>query len=68
MQVARFSNGGFVLHKALGGRTSAWFDVSGNLLDAEFRDIQGRTRPVARNSSRWTSLASLGRVYKEEAA
>lgn len=37
MQIAHFSNGGYVVHKAqyCGRKYSAWFDASGKLLDAQ---------------------------------
>jgi hypothetical protein len=61
MQFHRFTTGGFVVHKAAGGATSAWFDASHNLLDAEFRDSIGRTRQVKRDSARWRELERIGR-------
>lgn len=44
MQVNRFTNGGYVIHKALDGRVSAWFDAEGKLLDCERLDGAGRSR------------------------
>lgn len=39
MQIAQFSNGGFVLHRVsvvgYKGRFSAWYDAAGALLDCE---------------------------------
>jgi hypothetical protein len=39
MQIARFENGGFALHRitldGYKGRFSAWYDVAGALLDCE---------------------------------
>jgi hypothetical protein len=32
-QFARFNDGGFVLHKCLGKRISAWYDKNGALKD-----------------------------------
>lgn len=59
-----FSTGGFVLHKALSeGRTSAWYDSAGTLLDAEYRNSAGKSRRVAPGSERWRELEALGRVY-----
>jgi hypothetical protein len=42
MQLSRFHDGGFVIHKVrLGaGRYSAWFDREGRLLDAERTDLK----------------------------
>jgi hypothetical protein len=61
LPVSVFPGGGFVVHKACGGATSGWFDASGNLTDAEFRDSLGRSRPVRPGSSRWAQLQALGR-------
>ncbi len=44
MQVSRFSNGGFVIHKAIDGSVSAWFDSEGKLLDCERRGSRGAMR------------------------
>ncbi len=44
MQINYFPDGGFVIHKAVDGRTSAWFDAAGKLLDCERRDAAGRMR------------------------
>lgn len=48
MQVTRFSNGGFAIHKVANGagRASAWFDDAGSLVDIEAFDRMGRhSRP-----------------------
>jgi hypothetical protein len=44
MQVQRFSNGGFVLHKCFGQRISAWYSNIGILIDCERIDSLGRSR------------------------
>lgn len=71
MQVSRFSNGGFVIHKAKAGDSvlqySAWYDADGNLLDAEGYNRQYRPFGVNRDGPVWESLARLGRVWKHEA-
>lgn len=62
VQVARFSDGGFVLHKAIDGRTSAWFDKQGRLLDVERRDTRGRYSSRISAETR-AKLERLGRSY-----
>lgn len=62
MQVSRFSTGGFVIHKALEGRTSAWFDKNGKLLEVEHRDAAGRTTNRISRSDR-ERLEALGRIH-----
>jgi len=49
MQVQRFSNGGFVLHKCFGQRISAWYDSKGILLDCEKIDSAGRSRKPSKD-------------------
>lgn len=44
MQVQRFSDGGFVLHKVYGQRISAWFSPMGILLDCEKINSRGQSR------------------------
>lgn len=74
MQLSRFSNGGFVLHKITGnfvGRISAWFDVNGKPIDAEqitSKFGHNRTRPVNRDGSIWQYLETLGNLYKHTPA
>lgn len=63
-QVARFSTGGYVLHKLM-GNVSAWLDDSGALLNAEAKDRLGRFRPVKRGGPQWERVESGGRVYAE---
>jgi len=60
MQISYFTTGGFVIHKAIDGKTSAWFGKDGNILDAEFRDRLGRSRPVNLGSPRWQRLITIG--------
>ena len=61
-QVTRFSCGGFVVHKALGKRLSAWYDADGNLLDSELTDSLGRQRRPSKDDLE--TLKRLGRVYQ----
>ena len=60
MQVARFTNGGFVVHKlyldGMASKFSAWVGKYGNLQDAERIDARGRAYPVTRNSKAWARL------------
>lgn len=64
MQLSVFHTGGFVAHKVTVGRckrhVSAWFDASGRLLDAEYVDPCGRTRPVLRGRAVWKLVTKLG--------
>ena len=61
-QVTWFSRGGFVLHKALGKKLSAWYDADGNLLDSELTDSLGRQRKPGKSDLE--ALKRLGRVYQ----
>jgi hypothetical protein len=63
MQVSRFSNGGYVIHKMYvnGIKYSAWFDKDGDVLDAEGFDGLGRSRSVKRGGPVWTELQRVGR-------
>ena len=68
MQLSRFSNGGYVLHKVttrLNHRShcSAWFDADGKLVDAELIFRDGTTRPVRRSRGIWNELCAIGRAY-----
>ena len=60
MQVTRFTNGGFVVHKlylaGMASRFSIWVSPQGILQDAERIDARGRAYPVARNSMAWARL------------
>jgi len=60
-QFASFSNGGFVLHKCLGKRLSAWYDKDGVLKDHELIDSVGRSRKASKDDIEL--LHRLGRVY-----
>lgn len=66
-QVSRFTDGGFVVHKARisGSRCkfSVWFDREGVIIDAEAKTEAGKVRTVPRPSPQWAELARLGRVY-----
>ncbi len=67
MQIATFSNGGFVLHKVYIGsamKYSAWFDKDRNLLDAEGIDSARRSRNVKKGGPVWQRLQSIGRSVK----
>jgi hypothetical protein len=68
IQKAQFSTGGFAIHKipapAGKGRISAWFDIAGGLIDAEYIDARGRARPIKYAGKLWNELCGLGRVYK----
>lgn len=62
MQVARFNNGGFMLHKVatFDGSTvfSAWYDPEGNLLDTERKDGRKMTLLDTRKAEQ------LGKVWR----
>ena len=62
IQVQRFNYGGFVVHKALGKKLSAWYDADGNLLDSELTDSLGRQRKPGKSDLE--ALKRLGRVYR----
>lgn len=72
-QVARFGDGGYVVHKITGpfkGKVSAWFDANGNILDAEQVGINpfGQSpscRPVKRGGPIWRHAASVGLYHKQ---
>lgn len=52
MQIAHFSNGGYVVHKAqyCGRKYSAWFDASGKLTDAEGFTSAGKSIRVGKTA------------------
>ena len=58
MQISRFPQGGFVLHKCFGQRISAWYDSRGILLDCERIDSLGRSRKPS--AAIITRLANMG--------
>ena len=60
-QFSSFGNGGFVLHKCLGKRLSAWYDKDGALLDHVLIDSLGRSRKASKDNIE--TLRRLGRVY-----
>lgn len=68
MQIARFTNGGYVIHKITGpfkGTVSAWFDREGKLLDAEqIPQPFGNSRPVKRGGPIWYLASAIGNRYK----
>jgi len=68
MQLCRFTQGGFCLHKITGcfkGTVSAWFDKDGNPLDAEQILVPfGSSRPVKRGGPMWRLICKLGIRYK----
>jgi len=63
MQISRFVNGGFVLHKipANNGRASAWFDRNGLLLDIEAFNARGASRKAGAQLTEHCKM--LGRVH-----
>jgi hypothetical protein len=63
-QFASFGNGGFVLHKCLGKRLSAWYDKDGVLKDHELIDSLGRSRKASKHDIE--NLHRLGRVYARQ--
>lgn len=72
VQVARFPDGGFVLHRVTlpdsAGRFSAWFSKGGKLLDAEQVGLAGpaQSRPVKRGGPIWAELERVGDRYVGE--
>jgi hypothetical protein len=65
MQYARFSNGGYVLHRLKGrwvGRVSAWFDSSGKLQDVEHftREAMSSGRSIKWKGPMWVAIQSYG--------
>lgn len=62
-QFARFNDGGFVLHKCLGKRLSAWYDKNGVLKDHELIDSLGRSRKAGGGDIE--TLHRLGHVWKQ---
>jgi len=67
IQVCRFHDGGYVLHKiAFNGRKySAWFRADGAMHDAELVNNNGSTRAVKPTGEVWRELARVGRVYSQ---
>lgn len=67
MQVCRFSNGGFVVHKITGsfkGRCSAWFDADGTMTECEHIIGYGRGgRSVRVEGPIWNHCRMVGARY-----
>lgn len=67
IQVCRFSNGGFVLHKITGaftGRCSAWFDADGTMTACEQIIGYGRgERSVRVDGPIWNHCRTMGARY-----
>ena len=62
-QFSSFGNDGFVLHKCLGKRLSAWYDKDGALKDHELIDSAGRSRKASKDTIE--TLKRLGNVWKQ---
>lgn len=66
IQFAPFNNGGFVLHKIDGfpgkRNVSAWFDISGKLIEAEYRDVKMNVRAI-RAKDDLNKLRGIGLAY-----
>lgn len=63
MQHVQFPDGGYVLHKITGdfsGRVSAWFDKTGNLVDAEQLLPSGKSRPLRKAGPLWSYVSAVG--------
>ena len=70
IQVRRFDGGGFVLHKvkAPSGKmkVSGWYDIDGNLQDAEMHSLFKRslaTYPVKKGGPIWRMMERKGKTY-----
>ena len=61
IQYSKISTGGFVLHKCLGKRLSAWYDKDGNIIDHELVDRIGRSRKASAKDI--DALKRLGRGF-----
>jgi len=68
MQKSTFTSGGFVLHNIRHlskNRISAWFDVDGNLLDAEYITANFQSRKIATSHKDIRDrLQTIGKVWK----
>lgn len=68
MQLCRFTNGGYCLHKIEGywkGRASAWYDREGRLLDCEqVLAPFGTSRRVKQGGPMWRALQAIGKRYQ----
>jgi hypothetical protein len=70
MQITRFDDGGFVVHKIDqhgDNRVSAWFDADGYPIDAE-RIIGNRTYYVSRTGPTWDRCREVGRMFAKKIA
>lgn len=69
MQITRFNNGGFVLHRAgPGANISAWYDARGRLLDAERKVATARGLRMCNlrpGSKDWRYLEQVGVRFAE---
>jgi hypothetical protein len=69
MQIQRFENGGFVIHKLnVGGVLySAWFDGEGRLLDAERKSRRGMFTVglSSKSTNVRKELERIGRIHAE---
>lgn len=73
VQVVRFQNGGFVLHRITGaftGFVSMWFNSDGQPIDAERFDGKGvgRSFPVKVGGPIWEACRMVGARYLQTAA
>lgn len=61
MQIAFFSNGGFVAHRyrieGLKSKFSVWYNRDGFAIDAERIDSLGRSYPVKAGSKAWEYIS-----------
>lgn len=70
IQVCRFPQGGFVLHKITGsfkGTVSAWFEPDGTMTSGEqlyWNGTRSAARDVKQGGPIWNEIAPLGRIYK----
>ena len=64
IQHSLFPDGGFVLHRCLRMRLSAWYDKDGSLLDHELVDSLGRSRKASMKDV--AELQRLGKLYRKE--
>ena len=68
MQLGRFTNGGYCLHKITGkwkGNASAWFDKDGVILDAEQIPVPFESsRPIKKGGPMWKAIQKIGLRYK----
>jgi hypothetical protein len=68
MDVNRWANGNFVIHKILGGwkgHASAWFKKDGTMYDCEQVLRPFRTRPIKMGGPIWRELELIGKCNVE---